>query len=161
MAVMPEQDSLGVVFHDNASRRTDFLYRISLKCFVRNEEGKILVVKESGRHWWDLPGGGMDHGEDIKSAIAREMKEEVKLEGDFTFKIIDVDEPAHLSPQNFWQLRLIFEVEPNVMLFSPGDDGDEVAFMDAQMFKASESATERRIYDYSRIALFIGKSNKS
>lgn len=107
------------------------------------------MVKESGRDWWDLPGGGMDHGEMIAAAIAREMKEEVNLEGPFAYRILDIDEPAHLSPQNFWQLRLIFRVTPRNMRFSPGDDGDEVAFMDASIFKDSLSSTERRIYEYS------------
>jgi 8-oxo-dGTP diphosphatase len=145
---MKTSDTFGVVLHENAIRRTDFLYRISLKCLIRNERGEVLVVKESGRDWWDLPGGGMDHGEDLKTAIAREMKEEVSLDGDFTFRIIHVDEPARLTEHNFWQLRLIFEVVPDRLLFSPGDDGDEVTFMDPQFFKVAESPVERRIYVY-------------
>src|SRR6266550_2999810 len=149
---MFEQNSLGVVTHDGDSvRRTDFLYRVSLKCLIRNEKGEVLVVKETGRDWWDLPGGGMDHGEYIKSAIAREMKEEVSLEGSFTYKIIDIDEPAYLSPHNFWQLRLIFEVKPRNMVFGAGDDGDEIAFMNSQTFNSSGSAVERRIYGYDSI----------
>ena len=80
---MTLQHSLGHISHDNNSdRRTDYLYRISLKGLIRNDAGEVLVVKEAGRDWWDLPGGGMDHGEDIKFALAREMKEEVNMEGD-------------------------------------------------------------------------------
>ena len=148
---MSERNSLGVVFYDTNKRRTDFLYRVSLKCLVRNDKGEVLVVKETGRDWWDLPGGGMDHGEAIKSAIAREMKEEVNLEGDFTYRIIDVDEPAHLGAHNFWQVRLIFEVRSQNMTFSAGEDGDEIAFINARTFKNSESAVEQRIYKYSGI----------
>lgn len=122
----------GVVSHATA-RRTDYLYRISLKCLVANEVGDVLVVKESGRDWWDLPGGGMDHGEDIRSAIAREMHEEVNMQGDFDYKILEVDEPKHLGEHNFWQLRLIFEVTPHDLQFSPGDDGDEVAFISPEL----------------------------
>jgi ADP-ribose pyrophosphatase YjhB (NUDIX family) len=135
--------------HPPSKRKTDFLYRISLKCLIRNDRGEILVVKESGRDWWDLPGGGMDHGEDIASAIAREMREEVNLEGEFTYKIIAVDEPAHLSEHDFWQLRLIFEVKPQFMRFSAGDDGDEVNFKDRHIFKSSKVKLERRIYEYA------------
>jgi len=150
---MSIQNSLGVINHDSPStRRTDYLYRISLKCLVRNEKGEVLVVKETGRTWWDLPGGGMDHGENIKTAIAREMKEEVTLEGDFVYKVIDVDEPAHLSAHNFWQLRLIYAVMPRNMIFTAGEDGDEVEFKDPNSFKDSESEVERRIYKYSTIA---------
>ncbi len=150
---MPIQNSLGVISHEHPStRRTDYLYRISIKCLVRNDKGEVLVVKETGRTWWDLPGGGMDHGEDIKTAIAREMKEEVNLEEDFDYRIIDVDEPAHLSAHNFWQLRLIYEVVPRSMAFTAGEDGDEVEFKDPNSFKDSESEVERRIYRYNAVA---------
>ncbi|HSE29731.1 MAG TPA: NUDIX hydrolase [Candidatus Saccharimonadales bacterium] len=150
---MSSQNSLGVVSYDSPStRRTDYLYRISLKCLVQNEKGEVLVVKETGRDWWDLPGGGMDHGENIKSTIAREMKEEVNLLGDFDFRIISVDEPAHLSEHNFWQLRLVFAVNPQKMSFIAGDDGDEIAFKNPAEFKESASEVERRIYKYNLIA---------
>lgn len=149
---MSEQTSLGIINHETSNRREDYLYRISIKGLVRNEKGEVLVVKETGREWWDLPGGGMDHGENIKVAIAREMKEEVNLNGDFTYSIIDVDDPAYLSMHDFWQVRLIFEVKPLEMTFSAGEDGDEVAFMDAVVFKDSASAVERKIYYYVRIA---------
>jgi 8-oxo-dGTP pyrophosphatase MutT (NUDIX family) len=149
---MPEQISLGVINHKTPDRRTDYLYRISIKGLVRNEEGEVLVVKESGRGSWDLPGGGMDHNEDIKRAIAREMKEEVNLNGDFTYKIIAVDDPAYLSMHDFWQVRLIFEVKPDNMSFSAGEDGDEIAFINPDIFKTSESEVERRIYMYANIA---------
>lgn len=93
----------------------------------------------------------MDHGEDIKSAIAREMKEEVNLVGNFTYKIIAVDEPALLRSQNFWQIRLIFKVKPQDIDFSAGDDGDEVVFMPAAVFKDSGIKTERQIYGYASL----------
>lgn len=149
---MSTQNSLGVVSHDHPSmRKTDYLYRISLKCLIRNEKGEVLVVKETRRDWWDLPGGGMDHGEGIRDTIAREMKEEVNLEGDFDYKIIDVDEPAHLSAHNIWQLRLVFEVQPRNMAFTAGEDGDEVTFKDPADFKGSDSEVERKIHKYSTI----------
>lgn len=58
------------------------------------------MVKEAGRTWLDLPGGGMDHGEDVESALAREMHEEVGLTGEFTYKIIAVDNPGFLTHAN-------------------------------------------------------------
>lgn len=149
---MSEHISLGVVHHETSSRRTDYLYRISIKSLIRNEKGEVLVVKEAGRTYWDLPGGGMDHSEDIKSTIAREMKEEVNLEGDFAYKIIDADEPAYLRSHNFWQVRLIFALQPVNMVFSAGEDGDEVTFMHPDLFKDSLSEVERMIYRYADIA---------
>lgn len=148
---MTKQNSLGVIDQKKVNRRIDYLYRISLKNLIRNEKGEVLVVKETGRDWWDLPGGGMDHGEDLEASIAREMKEEVNLEGPFTNKIISIDEPAYLQAHNFWQVRLIFELKPEHMKFSPGEDGDEVEFIDPINFKDSSSEVERRIYKYANI----------
>jgi len=107
----------------------------------------VLVVKEGGRTWWDLPGGGMDHGESIQAVIAREMKEEVNMQGEFSYKIIAVDEPGLLL-RHLWQIRLVFAVQPRHMVFSVGKDSDEIAFKNPQDFKASGIATERRIYNY-------------
>lgn len=141
----------GVVRHELSERRDDYLYRVSLKCVIKNQRGEVLVVKEAGRHDWDLPGGGMDHGESLKAAIAREMHEETNLEGDFTYQIIAVEEPKHLDGLNFWQIRLIFVLKPQVMDFSPGDDGDEIAFKHPQLFKNSASRVERRVYQYGTL----------
>lgn len=150
---MSIQNSHGIIHHDSPStRRTDYLYRISLKCYIKNDKGEVLVVKEASRSQWDLPGGGMDHGEDIKATIAREMKEEVNMEGDFGYQIIAIDEPAHLSAHNFWQLRLIFAIIPQNMSFSAGDDSDEILFQDPAIFKDSTAEVERRIYRYSKLA---------
>lgn len=149
---MSKQIAQGVINNNGKNRRTDYLYRISIKGLIRNDLGEILVVKETDRDWWDLPGGGMDHGEDIKLAIARELNEEVTLQGDFEYKVIDVDEPAYLVAHDFWQLRLIFEIKPELMTFSAGEDGDEVAFINPALFENSKSDVERRIYRYANIA---------
>lgn len=141
-----------IKYTPSSIRRPDYLYRLSLKCLIKDSDGNVLVVKETGRDWWDLPGGGMDHGEDLRSAIAREAMEEVGMQGDFTYRIVDVDEPAFLEMHNFWQLRLIFEVIPKQMSFNAGEDGDEIAFMDPDSFKDSSSKTEQRIYHYTKLA---------
>jgi 8-oxo-dGTP pyrophosphatase MutT (NUDIX family) len=156
---MTLQHSLGHISHDNGStRRTDYLYRISLKCLVKNDKDEVLVVKETGRDWWDLPGGGMDHGEDLKATLAREMKEEVNMEGDFSYRVISVDEPMYLEAHDFWQLRLIFEITPENMTFSAGDDGDEIAFIKSELLGNSKKEIERRIRRYDLASLNLGLS---
>lgn len=146
---MTEQHATGVIEHGpGSSRPTDYLYRISLKALIRDEQGRVLVVKETGRDWWDLPGGGMDHGETIGLALARELHEEVNLRGEFTWRIISVDEPKYLKAHDFWQLRLIVEVKPQNLEFGAGEDGDEVAFIAPETFKSSNRDVERCIYAY-------------
>ncbi len=132
-------------------RKDDYLFRLTLKGLVVDDSGNVLVVKETGRDWWDLPGGGMDHGESIKAALARELAEEVNLKGDFTYSVIHMEDPALLQHANVLQVRIIFTVIAENMVFSPGVDGDEVAFMDPESFKDSDNDAERRIYEYARL----------
>lgn len=148
---MSNQLTHGVIDHPESTRPTDYLYRLSVKGFVRNEKGEVLVVKESGRSYWDLPGGGMDHGEDLTTAITREMQEEVNLTGEFTHRIISVDQPAYSAQHNFWQVRLIFEIIPHSMIFSAGVDSDEIAFIHPKEFEHSASEAERRIFTYASL----------
>ena len=142
--------SHGVVTH-HTSRPTDYLYRVSLKGLIRDDNGKVLVVKEAGRDWWDLPGGGMDHGETIQQALARELAEEVNLHGDFTWQMLTSDEPKYLQTHHFWQLRLIVELQPKTQEFSAGIDADEVKFANPAEFEHSDNEIERRIYKYANM----------
>lgn len=131
----------------------DSLFRVSLKCIIKNNADEVLVVKEAGRSTWDLPGGGMDHGESIVAAVARELKEEVGFEGTFTYRVVSLDEPVNLLTRDVWQIRVILAVETDSMKFSVGDDADEIQFIDPAAFIESEHATERKIHAYAQMAL--------
>ena len=146
------ESSQGVIKYEDGSRPADYLYRVSLKAVIFDERGRILVVKETGRDWWDLPGGGMDHDETVKGALARELHEEVSLIGDFTYRAILAEDPRYLARHNLYQMRVTFLVKPEHMDFTAGEDGDEVAFIEPELFKDSSLMTERRIYEYSTLA---------
>lgn len=142
----------GVINQSSLGRKDDYLYRISIKGLVRNEQGEVLVVKEAGRTWWDLPGGGMDHNENIKTALAREMAEEVGLVGDFWHRVIAVDEPRFLEHVNVWQVRLVFGVTPKNYEFEVGPDADELKFINPEELKNSDYLAERSIFGYVKEA---------
>lgn len=142
-------DYLGVIRSQN---QKDYLFRISMKALVVNDDGDILVVKESGRDWWDMPGGGMEHGETVKDALARELHEEVLLNGDFTYDVVGIDDPGLLRRIDAWQIRMVFLVRPSDARFKPGDDGDEVEFKNPEYFQRSSANNEQVIYKYWRIA---------
>ena len=142
----------GIIDQSELGRKTDYLYRVSIKGLIRNTDGQVLVVKEAGRTWWDLPGGGMDHDESIKSALAREMHEEVGLTGDFSYKVIAVDNPGFLSHANVWQLSLIFEVVPEIFPTEAGNDADEIRYINPSELRDSEHSAERSVFEYASIS---------
>ena len=156
---MSTQNPHGLIDQSKLGYKNDYLYRITVKGLIINESGEVLVVKESGRTCWDLPGGGMDHGEDIKSAIARELNEEVNLNSNFTYKVIHVDDPVYLTNTNVLQIRLVFQIFPELMEFSEGADADIISFINPDSLKDSDNLLERRIYDYAKMASYMAVSS--
>ncbi len=57
-------------------------YRVSVKGLIY-EDGKLLFVRERS-DTWDLPGGGLEHGESIAEALRRECREELGTEIEIT-----------------------------------------------------------------------------
>jgi ADP-ribose pyrophosphatase YjhB (NUDIX family) len=54
-------------------------YRVSLKLIILDGQNRLLVGKaEDGT--WELPGGGLEHDEDISECLNRELKEELGVE---------------------------------------------------------------------------------
>jgi TDG/mug DNA glycosylase family protein len=57
--------------------------RIAVRALVLDEEGRTLLVQfrdDTGQVWWATPGGGIDEGEDVESALRRELAEELGLD---------------------------------------------------------------------------------
>lgn len=132
--------------------QNESLFRLSLKCLIKNDQGEVLVVKERGRTTWDLPGGGMDYGEDFKKAIARELSEEVNFQGGFTYRIVAVEDPGKLLTREVWQVRLIFLIESSYVSFSVGKEADSIMFVPPKALERSNSEVERLVYKYARLA---------
>jgi 8-oxo-dGTP diphosphatase len=58
----------------------DSFHRVTIKGLCVRD-GKILLAHESPEvsGYWELPGGGLDFGEDIKTGFEREVQEEMGL----------------------------------------------------------------------------------
>jgi ADP-ribose pyrophosphatase YjhB (NUDIX family) len=55
---------------------------LGVRVLVRDEAGRILLVRHSYLPGWYLPGGGVDPGESIGNAALRELREEGGLIGE-------------------------------------------------------------------------------
>jgi TDG/mug DNA glycosylase family protein len=57
--------------------------RLAARALVLDEDGRTLLVQfrdENGQVWWATPGGGIDEGEHVESALRRELGEELGLD---------------------------------------------------------------------------------
>lgn len=133
-------------------KRDDYLFRIAIKAYIENDKGEVLVVKETGRNEWDLPGGGMNHGETVREALARELKEEVGYDDDFSYQVLTVDDPHILSGLDVYQTRLVLRVTPESTDFTVGEEADEIMFLKPVTLKESSHEVEKKIWVYSKLA---------
>lgn len=91
-------------------------------CGVLNRGGEFLLVKHEGlnpsNEFWNFPGGGLEENEDIKSALAREFKEETRLE-------ISIGELVHI--QEFIQGEL-HAIELYFQVYQQGKEAAKLGF---------------------------------
>lgn len=59
--------------------QAELVQRTSVYGIIRDEKGTLLVRDRTSDEKWDLPGGGIDPGEEMIAALRREIDEETKL----------------------------------------------------------------------------------
>lgn len=125
----------------------DAFYRVSVKAVITNKNGDVFSVQEGED--WTLPGGGVDHGEDLLTALRRELYEEAFIESDFTAEFVGT-ESFYVDSRGAMALWVIFRLEMTDTSFSfrAGKESDTVAFRDPLDFKYSSSWFEQIIFKY-------------
>ncbi len=123
-------------------------YRISVKAAIKDDDGRVLLLREKDGSW-ELPGGGLEHGEDARTALARETAEETGLTVDWmsrqpeTFWAIKKDVG---SPVLTWFAFVVYEAKVSGE-FRPDPTGDEA--QEAKYFSQAE-AKELKLHDNTK-----------
>ena len=130
----------------------DSLYRVSFKCLILDQDNKVLVVKERDRTSWDIPGGGIEHGETIEQSIERELFEEVSFKGNFKYRILKIHNPVKLLTRDVWQVKIVILLKTDNYNFNVGDEADEMKYVDPAELRHSDQESESRIFEYVHLA---------
>jgi len=103
-----------------ASRSLTTTYGLASKVMVTEPGGKILLVKQTYRNGWDLPGGFVNRQETPDSAALRELREETGLTG------ISLTQRSVIVEPDFRMVQILFTGQTDKEL-APTADGVEIS----------------------------------
>lgn len=111
------------------------------------EYGDKIVIIERGKepYGYALPGGFVEIGENLKTAVIREMKEETNLDVEVREVLGIYSDPARDPRGHTVTIVFICSASTNQKPIS-GDDAKRV-----MLFKATEVPLEKMVFDHAQI----------
>jgi len=58
----------------------DLLFSPAVACLIRDDDDRMLLVRQAGDATWSLPAGAIDPGETPADAVRREVREEASVD---------------------------------------------------------------------------------
>ncbi|KAM3115263.1 NUDIX hydrolase [Phormidesmis sp. 146-33] len=106
-------------------------------------DGRIVLIRRRDNGLWGLPGGMVDWGEDIPTAIKRELSEETGLEVDKIRRLVGVYSSPDRDPR-IHSICVVVEVEVR------GEIGikDTIEVLDVQAFDSNSLPEGKLSHDH-------------
>lgn len=102
---MPKTDYL----NDPAAPKANALV-VAVTVVVRDDAGRVLLIKRSDNSLWALPGGAQDVGESTAQAAIREVKEETGLQVEIDAISGIYYDPNHVIAYDDGEVRQEFSI---------------------------------------------------
>lgn len=112
----------------------DKFYRVSAKALIFNPEGRVMLCREVGDKGWELPGGGIEFGENAAETLTREVNEECG------FVVMSVEKQSSFSwsikrqtddGEDYWCFFVAHKTEiESTDSFAPSKECEEYKFVD-------------------------------
>jgi len=115
---------------------------VATKAFIVNDEGKVLIVRESSKYEdgahlaeYDVPGGRVEPGQRFDESLRREIREEINLEIEIG-KPFFVHEWRPVVRGEEWQVvAIFFKCVPKSVDVKLGGDHDAFEWIDPKEYE--------------------------
>jgi 8-oxo-dGTP pyrophosphatase MutT (NUDIX family) len=122
-------------------------FQVTIKGLSFDDEGRLLLVKQKDGIW-DLPGGRLEHGEDLVSALRRECLEEMGIACDVRDRAPRVAWSAR-DGDGTWKVVLCFRITLPHLNIEASDECVEIGFFDhASILRIGLAEQTRPIVDH-------------
>jgi ADP-ribose pyrophosphatase YjhB (NUDIX family) len=100
--------------------RTDYLndpnapmpnsIRVAVSAIVRDDTGRLLMIRRTDNDKYAIPGGGQDVGETLAQAVVREVEEETGIHVEVTDLVGLYSNPNHVIAYDDGEVRQEFSI---------------------------------------------------
>jgi 8-oxo-dGTP pyrophosphatase MutT (NUDIX family) len=110
------------------------LFQISVKGIAFDEQGRVLLIKDS-KDFWELPGGRIEHGEDLENTLVRECMEELGVNA----RLLD-ERPfcawSSIDRVGNWRIMLCYRIAFDSLNFINSEECQEFKFFSKEDIEA-------------------------
>lgn len=136
----------------------------AVSAIVPDSDGRILLIRRTDNDYWSIPGGGLEPGESVREATAREVKEETGIDCEVTGLVGIYSDPNHVAAYDDGEVRQEFSICFTTRMLggtiTTSRESSEVRFVATKEISDYEMhpSIQLRIQHYleGRIAPYIG-----
>jgi mutator protein MutT len=96
-------------FHDSDAPAANSM-KVAVSAVVRDDQGRILMIRRTDNDMYSIPGGGLEVGETVAQAVVREVSEETGIVVQVTELVGVFSNPDHVIAYNDGEVRQEFSL---------------------------------------------------